>query len=670
MPLDLGVGMLRTGSPAHLPGHSCHGSALRWSSSPLRNRNSALCHRWLGLLLLTLMLAAATTAHAEKRVALLIGNEGYARDVGQLTNPHNDVALLEQTLKGLGFDVVTVRDTGLGVLHQALNGYARRVQVAGGNAVAFFYYSGHGASDGGTNYLIPVDVKTTETGELWDQSLRLTEITRKLKTEAGNATHFVVFDACRNTLKLRQADSRALVQSKGFVPVAQENGMLVAYATAEGELATDVGVGAGPYAMALAEEIIKPGIEAVVMFRAVQRRVRAAIRQEPYLGFNALGDVYFAGKTELPVSTTEAERAWAAVKDTKSTDVLQSFAERYKDTIYAELARVRKRDLEAQQKMATIAMEMEVKRLAALEQQAEERRRAGELQKQQAGAVQPPPKPPLLPSLIDKSVGIILPPVAGNCDGVAIDAGAGDRRCFKPGAGKTEWFKDCAYCPEMVIVPAGEFLMGSPAQDGRASANELPQHQVKIPRHFAIGRFEVTRKQFEAFLLATGRDRIGGCWVWTAYGHRWQSERGYRSPSFSQEDDHPVVCVSWDDAQAYGAWLSRTTLRAYRVPTEAEWEYAARAGSSTAYYFGEDSRSLCDHANGADQITAFQWGNLTCSDGVGVQTARVGRYQPNAFGLYDVLGNVSEWVQDCVNETYTSAPPTARHGPQVIAVIA
>ena len=109
-------------------------------------------------------------------------------------------------------------------------------------------------------------------------------------------------------------------------------------------------------------------------------------------------------------------------------------------------------------------------------------------------------------------------------------------------------------------------------------------------------------------------------------------------------------------AQAYAAWLSRTTLRAYHLPTEAEWEYAARAGSNTAYYFGEDPRGLCDHANGADQITAFQWGNLTCSDGVGVQTARVGRYQPNGFGLYDVLGNVSEWVQDCVNETYASAP--------------
>jgi uncharacterized caspase-like protein len=227
------------------------------------------------LALFFLMLAGAASAQAEKRVALLIGNEDYTSAIGRLANPRNDVALLEQTLKGLGFEVVTVRDAGLGALTRAVNAYARRVQAAGPNAVGFFYYSGHGASDGSTNYLIPVDVKTTETGELWDQSMRLTEVTRKLKAEAGNATHFVVFDACRNTLKLTQPGSRAVVQSKGFVPVTQENGMLIAYATAEGELAYDVGTGAGPYAKVLAEEIVKPGIEAVVMFRAVQRRVRS-----------------------------------------------------------------------------------------------------------------------------------------------------------------------------------------------------------------------------------------------------------------------------------------------------------------------------------------------------------------------------------------------------------
>jgi uncharacterized caspase-like protein len=240
------------------------------------------------VLLLLLLAPSAAVAQTEKRIALLIGNEAYGSEIGRLANPHNDVALLEQALKGLGFEVVTVGDAGLGALNRAVNAYARRLQAAGPNAIGFFYYSGHGASDGNTNYLIPIDVKTTETGELWDESLRLTEITRKLKGEAGNATHFVVFDFCRNTLKLTQPGSRAVVQSKGFVPVAQENGMLIAYATAEGELASDVGAGTGPYARALAEEIVKPGVEAVAMFRIVQRRVRAAIHQEPYLGFSAL----------------------------------------------------------------------------------------------------------------------------------------------------------------------------------------------------------------------------------------------------------------------------------------------------------------------------------------------------------------------------------------------
>jgi uncharacterized caspase-like protein len=190
-------------------------------------------------------------------------------------------------------------------------------------------------------------VKTTEKGALWDESLRLTEITRKLKAEAGNATHFVVFDACRNTLKLTRTGSRAVVQSKGFVPITQENGMLIAYATAEGELASDVGTGMGPYARVLAEEIVKPGIEAVVMFRAVQRRVRAAIRQEPYLGFNALGDIYLAGKGEqaarppTPQRLSEAAEAWDRTKDTTSIAALEAFISRFNGTYYADLARLR-----------------------------------------------------------------------------------------------------------------------------------------------------------------------------------------------------------------------------------------------------------------------------------------------------------------------------------------
>ena len=195
---------------------------------------------------------------------------------------------------------------------RAVNAYARRVRAAGPNAIGFFYYSGHGAADGGDQLPDPRRREVGRDSELWDQSLRLTEITRKLKGEAGNATHFVVFDACRNTLKLKQAGTKAVVQSKGFVPVSQESGMLIAYATAEGELASDIGAGAGPYAKVLAEEIVKPGVEAVYMFRRVQVRVRAAIKQEPYLGFNALGDVYLAG-VEQPKPATSNPDALMAV---------------------------------------------------------------------------------------------------------------------------------------------------------------------------------------------------------------------------------------------------------------------------------------------------------------------------------------------------------------------
>jgi len=186
---------------------------------------------------------------------------------------------------------------------------------------------------GGGRRLIPTDVKTTETGELWDQSLRLTDITRKLRSEADHATHFVVFDACRNTLKLRKPGTRALVQSKGIVPVVQENGMLIAYTTAKGELASDLGDGGRPYAKVLADELVKRGVEAVAMFRRVQVRVRSSIGQEPWLGF---GKVDFAGahrhgqaRRGSPESQLQRRRAcMESCQGFSSVPVLEAFIAR------------------------------------------------------------------------------------------------------------------------------------------------------------------------------------------------------------------------------------------------------------------------------------------------------------------------------------------------------
>jgi formylglycine-generating enzyme required for sulfatase activity len=218
-------------------------------------------------------------------------------------------------------------------------------------------------------------------------------------------------------------------------------------------------------------------------------------------------------------------------------------------------------------------------------------------------------------------------------------------------------FRDCADCPEVVVVPAGSITIGSPDQEPNREAAEGPQHAVHIARKIAVGKFEVQVKEYDAFISASGGIADGGgCYVWTAYGHRFEKERSYKSPSFSQTPSHPVVCVSWQAATTYTNWLTTRTGQRYRLPSEAEWEYAARAGSPTRYFFGENEADLCLYGNGADRTSAFLWGNHLCADGVGVQTSEVGKYRPNKFGLYDTIGNAFEWVQDCWNSTYSGAP--------------
>jgi formylglycine-generating enzyme required for sulfatase activity len=570
------------------------------------------------------VIAGSSAAQAQKRIALLIGNQSYTSEIGRLANPHNDIALLEKTLKELRFEVTTVRDAGLAALHQAVNAHVRRIKAAGPDAIAFTYYSGHGAADGSTNYLIPVDVKSAEDGELWDQSLRLSHITRQLKSEAGNATHFVVFDACRNVLKLYKPGTRSLVQSKGFAAVAQESGMLIAYSTAEGELASDVGQGAGPYAKMLAEEIVKPGVEAVYMFRNVQRRLRAAIGQEPYLGFNAVGDVYLAGVeapkpppvTAVPTpaqpqpTLSEAERAWAAAKDTTSIAVLEDFVARYKETFYAGLARAR----------------------------------IEELKKQQVAVA---PSPPAKQSgLIDQTLGIVLPKQAPpnapvRCDGVEALVG-NERRCLKPGAGKTEWFKDCPSCPEMVVAPVGRFTMGSPKDEPERGGFE-DEVSVTISAPFTVGRFAVARGEFAAFVASTGHKTDGGCYIYTGSQWKQQADRDWRSPGFSQTARHPAVCVSWDDAKAYVAWLSKATGKSYRLLSRAEREYVARAGTTTPFWWGSGITPTQANYNG---IAEPYKGGGTKGE-FRKATVPVDGFAANPWGLYNVHGNVREWVEDC-----------------------
>ena len=186
-----------------------------------------------------------------------------------------------------------------------------------------------------------------------------------------------------------------------------------------------------------------------------------------------------------------------------------------------------------------------------------------------------------------------------------------------------ESFRDCATCPEMVVVPAGEFMMGSPEKKRERSSDKEPQHQVTISQPFAVGKYEVTVGQFAEFIRKTNHS--------TGYCRNESKNGSWHNPrAFNQSNNHPVVCVSWDDAQAYVEWLSTETGQGYRLLSESEWEYAARAGTTTPYYFGSTiSKSQANFDRHMDGTTL------------------VGSYPVNAFGLYDMHGNVWEWVEDC-----------------------
>ena len=196
-------------------------------------------------------------------------------------------------------------------------------------------------------------------------------------------------------------------------------------------------------------------------------------------------------------------------------------------------------------------------------------------------------------------------------------------------------FRDCEECPEMVVIPAGSFRMGD--LDGGGDSDEKPVHRVSIDYSFAVGKYEVT---FDQWLACSAS---GGCNDHSPKARGWG--RGNR----------PVINVNWEDAKAYVRWLSRKTSKEYRLPSESEWEYMARAGGTSKYTFGNSESSLCEYGNGADKSTGYRWKNKTCSDGY-EWTAPVGSFKPNNFGVYDTVGNTMEWVEDCWHGGYAGAP--------------
>jgi formylglycine-generating enzyme required for sulfatase activity len=524
-------------------------------------------------------------AGAQARIALLIGNKDYRPGVGALTNPLNDARIVGEALRAIGFEVLKpVQNARRADMLIAIHAFAQKLRDAGPDAVGFLYYSGHGIASAGENYLIPVDVEEPSTVQLSVQGVKQSEVLAILRGEASNAAHYLILDACRNTLQGARG-------GKGFIPVGQQSGVLVGFATEPGKTASDTGQGSGPYAAALAAELVKPDQSDLIMFHHVRVAVmeKTGGDQVPWTedGIQRRERVQFggAGKPVQQPQSSEAERAWVATRDTSDPALLEAFISRFKDSFYADLARSR------------------LKRLRDTK----------------VASATPPAAPP--PSARPSA----------SCDGIEIIVGENERRCFKPGAGTTEHFKDCPTCPEMVVVPAGTFTMGSPVNEPNRENGE-DQVRVTIPAPFAVGRFGATFDEWDACVAD------GGC-------------NGYKPADHGLgRGKHPVIDVNWDDAKGYAAWLSRKTGKTYRLLSEAEREYVTRAGTTTPFWWG--SSIMPRQAN-------FD-GNYTYAGGAKGEyrqkTVPVDSFEPNPWGLYQVHGNVYDWTEDCWNDSNIGNP--------------
>lgn len=593
----------------------------------------AKCPTRIAAVALALLMLSLQGAFAETRIALVIGNGAY--EEGPLDNPPRDAELMAETLRALDFAVTFEKNVDQRTMKRLIAGFGDRLRETS-DAMAFFYYSGHGMQVKGRNYMIPVDARINDEPDVEIDGVAAWSVLTNMEY-AQTRMNIVVLDACRNNPFEKRFKSPQ--EGTGLAPMPAPAGTLIAYATAPGDVA-DPGPRGGysPFTETLASELRTSTASILSLFNSVSSKVydRTGREQRPYL----------------------------------ESSVVPSFS--FKRSVAPPQFQVAPLDLEM---VVTAGSRINVRAGPGTEFA-----RAGRLESNQPVEVtgQVEGREWYRVRLADGSQGYVF---AGLLGEVARPITPGSSRvqqavgvypeAWVPGTVFRDRLKngsDCSFCPEMVVVPAGSFTMGSPEAERKWAVEqsaeqewvdrEKPQHLVKIEQPFAVGKHEVTRDQFAAFVQATGHDMSGGCWENTGSEWKENAANSWRSPGFEQADRDPAVCVSWDDAKAYVVWLSETTGHRYRLPSEAEWEYAARAQTTTMRPWGDDrdNKAGCAYANGADLAAKEKfshWRTMDCYDGQ-VYTASVGSYSANAFGLHDMIGNTVEWVEDCWNESYES----------------
>ncbi len=541
------------------------------------------------------MLAVSAAAAAERRVALVIGNSKY-ESLSALVNPSTDAAAIAGALRGHGFEVFDYYDLGRADFLDALETFKREADTAD---VALVYYAGHGMEIDGKNVLAPVDMEIN----CEPREARRAVDVGSLFSALGNAPQQVVLlDACRND-PFPQCPTRSTQSGSGFrgfqLVREEDRSLVIANATLSGQLAADGEQGGhSPFAKALLARFDSDADSYLRdLLDQAARDVRLSTRGAQIPEITTQG-----GAPRFCLDPDNCGAAGIGGLDDAETP-------------------------EAAAEVATL-----LGRLGYVTQGrggAEDAALAEAIRRFQASAGLP------ADGRVTATLVAVLRATASQMAALPSGQQGGAEIAVPPRQSEHapgESFRDCENCPEMVALPGGAFRMGAGPDDPAASQAEGPLHEVAIVTPLAVSKYEITFDDWEACNLE------GGCGNYRPDDSGWGQGR------------HPVTNVSWDDAKAYVDWLRRKTGKPYRLLSEAEWEYAARGGTTSPYITGDTITTA--QAN-------FDASNVAALRGRGTyegRTVEVGSFPPNPFGLYDMAGNVAEWVEDCWNPSHAGAP--------------
>ena len=603
-------------------------------------------------------------------VALLVGNSDYKNQ--PLRSPTSDSRTLGDLLRRAGFDLIQVENATGDELESSLNEMKHRL---GNTGVGLFYFAGHGIRTHNASYILPIDAETSSRDTVARTGISIDHIIRKLSARRPGKTNLVIIDACLNNpfQPVIADDGPVVAGTVSTAPLPDQT--LIAFAAANGAMAFDDDEH-GVYTRELIRVLSEPGLTTDEIFSRVQSAVklRTTSHQTPWTLsslryrlqlINPVGRQHPLGLMKaapIPVNRLLSMKTrgilpkdgdaqyelefWQSIEDSTEAADYEAYLEAYPNGKFAPLARSRaaryKKAAPVAKPPVIAITEMDVdyqvvrnanlrqtpspqsKRLGKLKSGAKVHVIGrvkdkdwyqvtssgvtgfvfGELLREPAPAPKVPPKPKPLPIVKPQTPATeTLPP------SVAI---------------KPQITRDCPSCPELINLPAGRFTMG----DKHGDRSEKPAHRVSIKKPFAIGKYEVTVGQWKECRKA------GAC--------------GAIPEHSNTSDNMPVRDVSWSDTQKYVRWLSKTTGQQYRLPTEAEWEYAARAGTQSRFWWGDKvgkGHANCKNCGG-------KWDRNT--------PAEVDAYPPNPFGLYGTSGGVWEWVADCWYKSHKGAPEDGR----------